>query len=113
MIQRRRVKSTRLHIHSQGLKMPRWRWVVIGSAVGLLLFVFLSGPEGTVRLVKMMWERKRLTQELTDLEKDNQAIQKSIERFRHDPEAVEEEAREKLGFVKKGQVIYRFPKKDK
>ena len=113
MIQRRRIKSTRLNINSRGLKMPRWRWVAIGVCGALLLFVFLSGPEGTVRLAKMMWERKRLTRELIDLDKENDSIQKSIERFRRDPAAVEEEAREKLGFVKKGEVIYRFTKKGK
>jgi len=76
------------------------------------LFVFLSGPEGTIRLVQMMMERAQLRREIQDLERENTTLVKTIQRFRNDPEAVEEEAREHLGLVRKGEVIYRFAPKD-
>jgi cell division protein FtsB len=81
----------------------------LGGAV--LLFAYLSGPEGGVRLVQLLFERRHLVKELDDLSQENISLQQTIKRFQHDSGAVEEEAREKLGLVKKGEVIYRFPKR--
>ncbi len=112
MIKRRRVRATRLRVSSNHpVKRLNWRWVAVGVGAVLLLFVYLSGPEGTIRMVDLLMERRRLTRDMQTLERENEAIQRMIVRFRQDPAAIEEEAREKLGLVKKGEIIYRFPKK--
>lgn len=113
MIRRNRLKSSRLRVAAHSGRWISWKWALVGLTAVLLLFLFLSGPQGTVRLVQLLMERKHLSQELTELQKENQSIETAIERFRSDPNAVEEEAREKLGFVKKGEVIYRFSQPSK
>ena len=78
-----------------------------------VLFVFLSGPKGTVRLVQLSLERDRVDDEIQTLKRDNIRIQKDIDRYLHDQNAVEDEARRQLGFVKKGEVVYRFSSRPK
>ena len=109
---RRNVKSSRLRVHAESMA-GYWRWGLVAAAGGLLLFIFFSGPNGTIRLIRLAYETKALKAEITELERDNEKISRDIKRFQTDPSAVEEEARQKLGLVKKGELIYRFPKKGK
>ncbi len=77
----------------------------VGIGVGAaVLFADAWGEYKQLKRVETA-SRQRLAVEETRL----QAQQVMLERLRSDPEFVEKTLRERWGFVKAGEVIYRFP----
>jgi len=82
------------------------RWVVWGSAL-FVLYTFLGGPYGIIhyqhlrnKQAKLKAEQRELVAEMVDLEQE-------INRLQDDTLYIEKIAREKYGFARKGERIYR------
>lgn len=84
--------------------------------VGLLLYAMVSVP---LRIVSEEgWPRYNLVREqLERLRRENVALSSDIERLkreahalRNDPEAIERIARDELGMVRAGEILFQFPK---
>ena len=77
--------------------------LLVACAAGL----FLSS-EGT----RSYWKRKRYLKELQtkleDLRASNKNLAQEVERFKHDPRAIERIARRDLGLIQPGEIEYRF-----
>ena len=85
---------------------------------GLLVFTVVSlslrilSEEGLPRY-------RKLRAQLEHVEQDNQALQKRITRLTrevkalaHDPEAVERIARDELGLLREGEILFQFAEED-
>ena len=53
-------------------------------------------------------EYEKAQEEIRDLERTNAELQTEIHRVQHDPERIEELARERLGFVREGETVYQI-----
>jgi cell division protein FtsB len=81
-----------------------------GIAAGLVLSAMLLSAiflPGHSRLRELRSEREQYKRRISLLEEYNKALQEEIERMREDPEYIEKKARDKLGIVRKGEVVYR------
>jgi len=70
----------------------------------VLAAVFLPGYSQLKRLQR---ENDELQQRIKLLREQNDVLKEEISSFQQDPEYIEKKAREKLGVIKKGEIIYR------
>ncbi len=75
---------------------------VITAAV--LAVIFFPGYS---HLEKRREENRQLAERIKLLEENNSKLDAELKKLRGDPEYVEKKAREKLGVVKKGEVLYK------
>ncbi len=81
-------------------------WVV-GGAIGLVLAVsFFFSEMGLLKYLSMQDHARHLEQEIQGIEKANADLRTEISRLQQDPARIEEVARERLGFVRKGETVY-------
>lgn len=79
-------------------------WWVLFIAI-IAIIVFLPGYSKLQSLSKRNLE---LNQKIVELRRDNVTLKTNIERLKNDPFYVEKVAREKMGVVKKGEIVYKI-----
>jgi cell division protein FtsB len=91
----------------------RRRMVVVAQAAGIglclwLLVALFFGEMGILRYLDMRDHAGRLESELSALREETASLQKDIVRLQHDPTKIEQLARERLGYVRKGETVYQL-----
>jgi len=86
---------------------------VAAKVVGLgaclwLVFALVFGEMGLLRYLAMRDYADRLEGDLSALRKETVALQKDIARVQDDPAKIEQLARERLGYVRKGETVYQL-----
>jgi cell division protein FtsB len=82
------------------------------AATAILLGVFF-GNSGFRALVGNWWQLRRLKTELAALEKEEVMHAERLKLVRAGDRALERMARRELGYVRKGEIEYRFPPPEK
>ena len=80
-----------------------WPLLVLGS---VLLIIW--SPNGLLHLRQLHLEHQELIQKNHILEKESHLLYEEIGQFRNDPAAIEHLARQELGLVKDGELIFQF-----
>ncbi|NIO09618.1 MAG: septum formation initiator family protein [Deltaproteobacteria bacterium] len=75
--------------------------------VGFAVFTAL-GERGVLHLWRLTEENKRLGEKNFRLHRDNEILREKIHRLRHDNRYLEKIAREELGLVRPGEIVYQF-----
>jgi cell division protein FtsB len=86
-----------------------WARLLIGA---LLLAVFF-GNAGFRSMVSNWMELRRLRLEIVQLDRDERELDVRLKAMRSGDGAVERAARRDLGYIKKGEIEYRFPPPEK
>ncbi|MBI2458619.1 MAG: septum formation initiator family protein [candidate division NC10 bacterium] len=73
-----------------------------------LVAASVMGNRGLLRLYEMRRARAALTREIGELAAANAALTEEVRALRTDPARVEAIAREELGLVKPGELVYEF-----
>lgn len=82
---------------------------ITGLIGGIVLLGFLFFDEaGLPQYLRMVQEVERLEEEIQQLEQNNVALRNEIDQIENDPLALEALARERLGFVRQGEIVYQF-----
>ncbi len=68
----------------------------------------VMGKRSVIRLYQMHQDRVVLEREIEQLSSANAALAEEVRQFRTDPGRVESIAREELGLVKPGEIVYGF-----
>ena len=87
------------------------RWMTGAHWVGavmclLLLLALFFGEMGLPRYFSMRDHARQLEQDIRDLQRATMALRGEIDRVEHDPAGIEQLARERLGYVRKGETVY-------
>ena len=80
-----------------------WPFLLLAS---VLLIIW--SPNGLLHLRQLHLEHQELLQKNHILEKENHQLYEEISRLRNDPAAIEDLARQELGLVKEGELIFQF-----
>ncbi len=80
-----------------------WPFMALGS----VLFIIWS-PNGLLHLRQLHIEHQELIQKNHTLEKENHRLYEEIGKLRSDPATIEHLARQELGLVKDGELIFQF-----
>lgn len=89
------------------------RMVVVAQVAGmgacLWLFVTLFfGEMGLLRYVALRNYAGQLESDLSALRNETTSLRKDIVRLQQDPAKIEQLARERLGYVRKGETVYQL-----
>lgn len=82
--------------------------VVGAGACVWLLTALLFGEMGLPRYLAMRTHATQLQGELSALRGGNAQLRADIARLQRDPAKIEQLARERLGFVRKGETVYQL-----
>ncbi len=74
----------------------------------LLLLWDVAGPYGIWKLHRMKEYRKVLYARVIEADKENALLKKRIQDFQKDKHLQEQVVRQKLGWIRKNEVVYRF-----
>jgi len=87
----------------------RPRLLLVGLLLLLLAAASLMGDRGLLRLYQLHRTRAVLSQEIERLTAANSVLAEEVRALRTDPGRVEAIAREELGLVKPGEMVFEFP----
>lgn len=76
--------------------------------VAVLVFSFFFDEMGVPKYFAMLKHAQHLEREIQELERTNVELRTEINRIQQDPERIEELARERLGYVRKGETVYQI-----
>ncbi|OGF46638.1 MAG: hypothetical protein A2452_11350 [Candidatus Firestonebacteria bacterium RIFOXYC2_FULL_39_67] len=82
--------------------------VLIYTVLAVVAYFFLAGNAGLVHLVQSKLEKSKIERDINSLEEENRKATAEIQALRSDLKSVERIAREELGLIKKGEVVYKF-----
>jgi cell division protein FtsB len=82
-------------------------YVGAGACV-LLLLALCFGDMGLPRYFSMRDHAQQLEAEIQGLQRVTQTLRGDIDRLEHDPLKIEQLARERLGYVRKGETVYQL-----
>ena len=81
----------------------------LALAVGVVVLVmWLMEVSEITQYVRIANELERMNQEIAELERKNSALEKEIFLVRNDEFTLEKLARERLGYVKEGEIVYQL-----
>jgi cell division protein FtsB len=80
----------------------------LASFITLLFFFAIFGGRGLMQIYHLKQEREKIKFSNARLRAENLKVAAQIERMKHSKEEVEKIAREELGLVKRGEVVYQF-----
>ena len=87
---------------------PKVAKLLLVSVIVLICIIFISGNVGLWNLWRAQKEIKELSDRIEMLEKRNALLSVEIERLKSDPYTVEKILREKYGYVRDGDKVYRL-----
>ena len=93
------------------LLSPTWLSLfLMGAGVFLVVMLALAiwNDRGVLAMWRMQHEVTQLASEVRALEQDNQSLWRDIERLRGDMSYIEKIAREELGLVRPGELVFEF-----
>ena len=85
-----------------------WLTLLLAVACGLLALDFAAGPLGLRDLVVLRGRRAQIEAVHRDLLKSNGALKLKLARLRNDDRYLKRRIRERLGYVRPGELVYRF-----
>ena len=74
----------------------------------LLLLAMVFGEMGLPRYVSMREHAQQLEVDIQELQRSARALRIEIDRLERDPAKIEQLARERLGYVRKGETVYQL-----
>ena len=89
----------------------KYKGTFAACVVALILFVVAAiwGDHGLIHLLRMRGEQQELEHVAFGQQQRNEQLRQHIRRLQSDDWYIEKRARERLGLVKKDEVIYRVP----
>ena len=81
--------------------------LALAVGVAVLVMWLMEGAEIT-QYVRMASELERMNEEIAELKQTNSALEKEIFLIQNDEFTLEKLARERLGYVKEGEVVYQL-----
>jgi len=104
-----KYRQTRLRMDGQSKTSGKNKISIIIIIIGIaVIFFYFTGPRGFIKLVKLKMNKSKIEKEICTLDENNVRLQEEIKKLENDSATIEKEAREKLGLVKKGEVVYKF-----
>lgn len=88
----------------------KWYFLIWPSLLLASLLLIIWSPNGLLHLRQLHVEHQELLEKNHILERENHQLYEEISRLQDDPAAIESLARQELGLVKDGELIFQFVK---
>jgi cell division protein FtsB len=94
---------------------PRRRQAILYGAIALILAALFAdgifGPHGFISSYRLKLQVRQAEQKTDQLNRENQGFANQVRQLKSDPSAIERVAREKMGLVKPGELVFKLPPK--
>lgn len=91
---------------------PRVRKKIITGIILTIILGIIYYP-GYRKIQEMKHENQKLAAQLEQLQQKNAKLEEKLKKLQTDLTYIEERAREELGIVREGEIIYEFVPEDK
>ena len=92
------------------LVKPHWRARLLNYTIGFVLIVLVAdalvGDKGMIDTIRARRHYKEVADALAQKRQDNARLRDEIRRLKVDPAAIESLAREQLGLIRDGEVVF-------
>ena len=76
------------------------------AAIALVLSTAIIFLPGFVKGVRLRYRNTNLREQIKMLTEENKGLEAEVEKLKSDPDYVEKVARDQMGMVKEGEVVY-------
>ncbi len=101
-VKKKRNPAARKHIK---LDRKQIRYIIFCIVGIILLIIYLTGPRGTIRLLRIMDKKQDLINEIDELETTQVELDSIKQLLENDPTYLEKVAREEYNMKKKGEKV--------
>ena len=87
----------------------KYKGILIGCSLFLVCYlgVIICGDHGLIHLLRVRAEQHNLEQQAFQLQQRNEQLRTRLRRLQSDDAYIERLARERLGLVKPGEIVFR------
>ncbi len=75
------------------------RWLIVLAVIAVVAVLFLAGPSGLVKLIKMKHREAELEKHMVQLQAEIELTHQKLERLASDPEFLRQMAKERLEMI--------------
>ncbi|MEJ2053737.1 MAG: septum formation initiator family protein [Calditrichaceae bacterium] len=104
-VKKRRKTATN---KAQILNKKQIRLIAIAVVILVFLVIYLVGPRGTIRMIRVTQRKHDLQEEIQALEKTKVELDSIKNRLENDPTYLEKVAREEYNMKKEGEKVIRI-----
>ena len=100
--------------HNQVVVSAPVRRFLLFALLAGVVYAFILGDGGIIRIAMLRHERATLDRRISELEQNADQLEAAITRLESDPFYIEKTGRERYGYIKPGDRVYRIvePAKD-
>ena len=73
-----------------------------------LIYVFVLGDSGIIKIMQLRLQRSRLDYNIAELERNSEQLATTIARLEKDDFYIEKIGRERFGYTRPGERVYKF-----
>jgi cell division protein FtsB len=103
--------DSRLNETTKGPQLSRALYVLVVVGIVALALDGVFGPHGLIVTYRMKLQARQAQQNIQKLNEQNQQLANQVRSLKSDPTAIEHIAREKMGLVKPGDLVFKLPPK--
>lgn len=101
----------RLNRPTKGPQLGRALFAVIALGIAALALDGIFGAHGLIVTYRMKLQARQAQQGIQKLNQENQQLADQVRALKSDPNAIERIAREQMGLVKPGDLVFKLPPK--
>jgi cell division protein FtsB len=79
--------------------MKRGSWLIVLAVLAVVAFLFLAGPNGLIKLIKMKRYESQLENRMVELQAEIELTHQKLERLSADPDFLRQIAKERLEMI--------------
>ncbi len=89
-------------------KEKKLKFFIPAAFAVLISLIVIFSIEGIVKVYKLKAAKSKLADNLVYLKKDNAKIKRQIYDLKHNKQYISELARQELGMIKRGEIVFKF-----
>ncbi len=90
------------------IKKKKYNKIIFYTILVSLVYIFIAGRDGFLRIGSFYHKIHSLKSHINELKAENSELDTEIKKLTYDDRYIEKIAREELGLIKDGEIVYKF-----
>lgn len=103
--------NTRLSLQPKPKRLEPILYAAAALILAALALDGIFGPHGFIATYRLRLQVQQVQRKTEHLNRENQEFAKQAQQLKSDPSAIERVARQQMGLVKPGQLVFKLPPK--
>lgn len=101
--------NTRVTLHPKRRRFDTILYTAVALILAALVIDGVFGAHGLIATYRLHLQVGQTRQKIQQLDRENQEFTKQAQQLKSDPSAIERVARERMGLVKPGELVFKVP----